>query len=338
MDEKYDLALVDLLRWNTALTAACTTIQLGEAYCVAGGGNACTDVYTVASGDSCGGIETKFGITLNSVLAWNPWLTSSCALQIGQNLCVNGTTAASTGPPANIATGTLKNCTTYYTVASGDTCTAMDAKYDIALSDLLRWNTALTSACTTIQLGEAYCVAGGGNACSHVYTVVSGDSCGAIESKFSITLSNLLAWNPWLTSSCALQIGQNVCVSGTPSTGSTGPPANIAAGTLTNCTTYYTIASGDTCTAVEKKFSLALTDLLHWNTALTSACTTIQLGEAYCVAGGGNTCPQVYTVVSGDSCGAIESKFGITITQILAWNPWLTSSCALQVGQNVCVK
>ena len=47
---------------------------------------------------------------------------------------------------------------------------------------------------------------------------------------------------------------------------------------------------------VEKKYDLALTDLLHWNTALTSACTTIQLGEAYCVAGGGNPCPQVYTV------------------------------------------
>ncbi|KAJ6484664.1 hypothetical protein C8R45DRAFT_829713, partial [Mycena sanguinolenta] len=256
----------------------------------------CTTYYTVASGDSCGGIETKFGITLDDILAWNPWLTSSCALQIGQNLCVNGTTATSTGPPANIATGTLENCTTYYTVASGDTCTAMDAKYDIALSDLLRWNTALTSACTTIQLGEAYCVAGGGNACTDVYTVVSGDSCGAIESKFSVTLNDLLAWNPWLTSSCALQIGQNVCVSGTPSTGSTGPPANIAPGSLANCTTYYTIASGDTCTAVDTKFSLALTDLLHWNTALTSACTTIQLGEAYCVAGGGNTCPQVYTV------------------------------------------
>ncbi|KAJ6492288.1 hypothetical protein C8R45DRAFT_990841 [Mycena sanguinolenta] len=335
MDEKYDLALVDLLRWNTALTAACTTIQLGEAYCVAGGGDACSSVYTVANSDSCGSIESKFDITLDEILAWNSWLTSSCALQIGQNMCVNGTAVISTGPPPNVAGGTLANCTTYYTVASGDSCTAIDTKYDIALSDLLRWNTALTSACTTIQLNEAYCVAGGGNACSKIYTVASGNNCGSIESQFGVTLDNLLAWNPWLTSSCALEIGQNVCVSGSSSTGSTGPPANIAAGTLANCTTYYT--SGDSCTAIDTKYNIALTDLLRWNTALTSACTTIQLNEAYCVAGGGNVCTKIYTVASGDSCGGLETKFGVTLDQILAWNPWLTSSCALEIGQNLCL-
>ncbi|KAJ7264086.1 hypothetical protein B0H12DRAFT_1217298 [Mycena haematopus] len=296
VDEKYDTALVDLLRWNTALTAACTTIALGEAYCVAGGGDACTKVYTVASGDSCGAIETKFNITLNDIIAWNPFLTSSCAIQIGENLCVAGTpSTGSSGPPPNIAAGTLTNCTTYYTIASGDTCTSVDGKYDIALADLLRWNTALTAACTTIGLGSAYCVAGGGDACSKIYTVVSGDSCGAIESKFGITLDDIVAWNPFLTSSCAIQIGQNLCVSGTPSTGTppSGPPANIASGTLTNCTTYYTltlckIASGDTCTSVDEKYDIALADLLRWNTALTASCTGIGLGEAYCVAGGGS--------------------------------------------------
>ncbi|KAF8171586.1 hypothetical protein K438DRAFT_1729300 [Mycena galopus ATCC 62051] len=339
VDQQYDLALSDLLRWNPSLTASCTTIGLGEAYCVAGGGDACTDVYTVIPNDSCGSIETKFNITLDDIIAWNSFLTSSCALQVGQNLCVAGTPAtAPSGPPANLAAGSLSNCTTYYTIASGDSCTSVDAKYDIALADLLRWNTALTSSCTTIQLSEAYCVAGGGDACTSIYTVASGDSCGTIETKFGITLADIIAWNPFLTSSCAIQIGQNLCVAGTPATGSSGPPANIAAGTLTNCTTYYTIASGDTCTSVDEKYDIALADLLRWNTALTSACTTIQLNEAYCVAGGGNACPEIYTVASGNSCGTIETQFGITLANILAWNPFLTSSCAIQVGQNICVK
>jgi LysM repeat protein len=339
VDQQYDLALSDLLRWNPSLTASCTTIGLGEAYCVAGGGDACTDVYTVIPNDSCGSIETKFNITLDDIIAWNSFLTSSCALQVGQNLCVAGTPAtAPSGPPANLAAGSLSNCTTYYTIASGDSCTSVDAKYDIALADLLRWNTALTSSCTTIQLSEAYCVAGGGDACTSIYTVASGDSCGTIETKFGITLADIIAWNPFLTSSCAIQIGQNLCVAGTPATGSSGPPANIAAGTLTNCTTYYTIASGDTCTSVDEKYDIALADLLRWNTALTSACTTIQLNEAYCVAGGGNACPEIYTVASGNSCGTIETQFGITLANILAWNPFLTSSCAIQVGENICVK
>ncbi|KAJ7636747.1 hypothetical protein FB45DRAFT_907241 [Roridomyces roridus] len=344
VEQKFDTALVDLLRWNTALTASCTTIGLGEAYCVVGGGNPCPQVYTVVPNDSCGAIETKFSITLNDIIAWNPFLTSSCAIQVGQNLCVAGppSTGAppTSGPPANIASGSLKNCTTYYTIASGDTCTAVDQKFDIALRDLLEWNTALTSGCTTIQLGSAYCVAGGGDVCSKVYTIASGDSCGSIETKFGITINDITAWNPWLTSTCAIQIGQNLCVSGAPATSTppaSGPPANIATGTLKNCTTYYTIASGDTCTAVDTKFDIALRDLLEWNTALTAACTTIQLGTAYCVAGGGGTCSKIYTVVPNDSCGAIETKFGITMAQMLQWNPFLTSTCAIQVGQNLCV-
>ncbi|KAJ7616194.1 hypothetical protein DFH06DRAFT_1062606 [Mycena polygramma] len=341
VDQKFKIALADLLRWNTALTASCTTIGLGEAYCVAGGGDACSKIYTVVSGDSCGSIEAKLSITTADLIAWNPFLTSSCAIQIGENLCVSGppATGTPTGPPSNIAPGTLTNCTEYYTVASGDSCTSVDEKFNIALVDLLRWNTALTSSCTTIGLGNAYCVAGGGDACSKIYTVVSGDSCGSIEGKFGITLADIIAWNPFLTSSCAIQIGENVCVSGAPATGTpTGPPPNIAAGTLKNCTTYHTVASGDTCTAIEADFNVALADLLRWNTALTAACTTIQLGEAYCVAGGGNPCPATYTVVSGDSCGAIETKLGITLNDIIAWNPFLTSTCAIQIGEKLCVK
>lgn len=61
--------------------------------------------------------------------------------------------------------------TTVCKIVSGDTCTSVDQKFDISLADLLRWNTALTSVCTTIGLGEAYCVTGGGDVCTDVYTV-----------------------------------------------------------------------------------------------------------------------------------------------------------------------
>ncbi|KAJ7114305.1 hypothetical protein C8R44DRAFT_710133 [Mycena epipterygia] len=240
-------------------------------------------------------------------------------------------------PPSNIATGTLTNCTQYHTVVSGDTCSAVDEEFEIALADLLRWNTALTADCTDLDLGEAYCVAGGGDACTDIYTVVSGDSCGAIEDKFNITLNDIIAQNPFLTSTCAIEVGENLCVSGTPSVPPTGPPSNIATGTLTNCTEYYTVMSGDTCSAVDEEFDISLADLLRWNTALTADCTDLELGEAYCVAGGGNACTEVYTVVSGDSCGSIEVKFNITLDDIIARNPFLTSACAIEIGENLCV-
>ncbi|KAF8214838.1 hypothetical protein K438DRAFT_2008959 [Mycena galopus ATCC 62051] len=317
----------DLISWNSELATAIPPV--GEAICVIfPTGNytlipaappenvspfatlECADYYTAVANDSCDSIADAQDITSAQFLALNPGLT--CAgLFAGVAYCDFPLTPVVAGPPNNLASGSLANCTTYYTIASGDTCTSVDEKHNTALVDLLRWNTALTAACTTIELGEAYCVAGGGDACTDVYTVVSGDSCGAIETKFNITLNDIIAWNPFLTSSCALQIGQNLCIAG--------------------------IASGDTCTSVDEKYDIALEDFLRWNTALTAACTGISLGEAYCVAGGGNPCTDIYTVVPNDSCSGIETKFGITITQIIDWNPFLTSSCAIQVGQNLCV-
>lgn len=36
-------------------------------------------------------------------------------------------------------------------------------------------------------------------------------------------------------------------------------------------------------------------------------------------------CQKFYTVVSGDDCSTIETKFGITLAEFYAWNPSSTS-------------
>ena len=81
------------------------TDALLQSYCVAAPGG-CTDIYTVASGDYCSEIETKFDITVAQLQSLNPWLDTNCGtsmtcidlctdldshhvdLQVGQNLCV----------------------------------------------------------------------------------------------------------------------------------------------------------------------------------------------------------------------------------------------------------
>ncbi|KAJ7606476.1 hypothetical protein DFH06DRAFT_1019244, partial [Mycena polygramma] len=243
----------------------------------------CTTYYTVGTHSCiCSSIEAKLDITAADSIAWNLFFTSSCAIQIVENLCVSGTpaTGTPTAPPSNITPGTLTNCTHYYTIASGD----IENKFGLALADLLRRNSARTSSCTIIGLGDAYCVAGGGDPCSKIYTVISGDSCGSIEEQFGITLADIIAWNPFLTSSCAIQIGENVCVSGAPTGTPSGPPPNIAAGTLKNCTTHHTVVSGDSCGAIETKLGTTLNDIIAWNlfSFLTSACA-IEIGDKLCV-------------------------------------------------------
>lgn len=41
----------------------------------------------------------------------------------------------------------------------------------------------------------------------------------------------------------------------------------------------------------------------------------------------GQGCKQYYTVASGDNCGVIDTKFGITLAQFIKWNPEINSQC-----------
>ncbi|KAJ6503717.1 hypothetical protein C8R45DRAFT_818200, partial [Mycena sanguinolenta] len=286
---------------------------------------ACGYYYDIKSGDTLAAISNLTDMTETDLISWNSGRLSTAVPAVGQAICVIFPTGNYTLPPAtppeNVSPFATTACAEYYTAVTNDTCNIISAAQDISSAQFLALNPGLT--CAGLLAGVAYCVfpltplapgaltvlgppsnlaTGSLSNCTTYYTariilsfVASGDSCGSIESKFGITLYDILPWNSWLTSSCTLQIGQNVCVNGTAVT-STGPPANIAAGTLTNCTAYYTVASGDSCTAIDTKYDIALSDLLRWNTALTSACTTIQLNEAYCVAGGGNVCTKIYTV------------------------------------------
>ncbi|KAF8900853.1 hypothetical protein CPB84DRAFT_1962251 [Gymnopilus junonius] len=109
-----------------------------------------------------------------------------------------------------------------------------------------------------------------------------------MEDEFSTTLSNILTWNPEIVANCSnLLLGLST---------STGPPANVAPGTITDgCLEDYTVVSDNNCSVTKDN--------------------NLQLGLAYCVSlststgpssnvvPGKNTdgCTQYYTVVSGDT-------------------------------------
>ncbi|KAJ7101684.1 hypothetical protein C8R44DRAFT_532853, partial [Mycena epipterygia] len=108
------------------------------------------------------------------------------------------------------------------------------------------------------------------------------------------------------------------------------------------CAQPYTVVAGDTCAAIESKTGVSDAQLHSLNPAINSGCTNLQVGETLCVSGGstgtGDTCSQTYTVASGDTCAAIESKTGVSDAQLHAQNPTINSDCTnLQVGETLCV-
>ncbi|KAF7305678.1 hypothetical protein HMN09_00821500 [Mycena chlorophos] len=158
--------------------------------------------------------------------------------------------------------------------------------------------------------------------CTKAYTVVSGDTCFAIEAKENVSDATLHALNPGINSECTnLQIGEVLCIS----TNSTS----------LSCGTTYTVVGGDTCFEIENKEGISDSTLHSLNPSINSDCTNLEVGEVLCIA---LTCGNKYTVQSGDSCSEIETKENITDATLRALNPSINSDCTnLQIGEVLCL-
>ncbi|KAJ7348317.1 hypothetical protein DFH08DRAFT_865744 [Mycena albidolilacea] len=356
VETTYEITHANFTLWNFDATNPCPNLTPGSAVCVlvtnataalpptptnAAAGSApsgCALWYTIVDGDGCAKLETTFGLTQSQLFALNPELAPSCTnLALKEAYCVRAIPGAEppSGPPADLNPGSWNNCTTYYTVQSGDNCNVIDSKFNISFSDFERWNPEVATTCSNLNLAS-YCVGTTGG-CESIYTVASGDSCGTIETKTSLSETQLRALNPWLDTSCSIQIGQNICIKNSKvALPPPGPPANLNPGSWNNCTTYYNVVSGDNCNLIEAKFKIGFSDILRWNPEISATCSNLNLAS-YCVLGS-SACTKLYTVVSGDSCGAIETKAGITDAQLHAENSWINTACTnIQVGQNLCV-
>jgi hypothetical protein len=72
---------------------------------------------------------------------------------------------------------------------------------------------------------------------------------------------------------------------GVPSVIST--PSPIQTGTVSGCTQFYEVMSGDSCNAIAAKFDVTDSDLETWNPGIGSDCTLLFIGDYICVGVGG---------------------------------------------------
>ncbi|KAF7343589.1 hypothetical protein MSAN_01979400 [Mycena sanguinolenta] len=123
-----------------------------------------------------------------------------------------------------------QSCSQSYTVVSGDSCSAIEAKTGVSDSQLHALNPSINSGCTNLGIGQVLCLSTGGSSgggCASTYTVVSGDTCAAIEAKTGVSDSQLHAANPSINSGCTnLQIGQVLCLTG--NSGGNPPPSGVS--------------------------------------------------------------------------------------------------------------
>ncbi|MBI5949227.1 MAG: LysM peptidoglycan-binding domain-containing protein [Chloroflexi bacterium] len=122
-----------------------------------GGGAGGTQKYTVVSGDTCGAIAAKYGITAADLLKVNRTIDAGCTnLHAGDILTIPApasgatTTTNGSGPTATPRPGGAKT----YKVQSGDTCGAIAASYGVDLAKLLAANPTINANCTNLAAGQ----------------------------------------------------------------------------------------------------------------------------------------------------------------------------------------
>ncbi|CAK7212946.1 hypothetical protein SCUCBS95973_001632 [Sporothrix curviconia] len=318
----------------------------------------CTIFHEVVKGDTCPSIETQFGITADEFFAWNPAITTNCIdLFVNYYVCVGvagaastsmstsapttaeTTTSTSTSVPTTAKTtttaasapsptqpGTISTCTTYHLVVSGDTCAAIESAAGITSTQFFEWNTGIDTTCDNIYLGYYVCVGVAGSTTS-----------------------------PTTATTTTTTI---------PTTTAVAAPSPTQPGTISTCTTYHLVVSGDTCAAIESAAGITSTQFFEWNTGIDTTCDNIYLGYYVCIGVTGSattstkptatttaaaapsptqpgtvsTCTAYHLVVSGDTCAAIESAAGITSAQFLTWNTGIDSTCDnIYLGYYVCI-
>ncbi|CCC12068.1 hypothetical protein SMACR_02289 [Sordaria macrospora] len=208
----YGVSLAQLVAWNPAIGSQCTGLWANTYLCVgvvgssttlttttkaatttssgngittptptqAGMVSNCDRFHLVKSGDQCGTIASTYGITLANFYGWNPAVGTSCeSLWLDTYVCVR--TIGFVPPKTTTTTTTTTKKTT--TTSAGGVATP-----------------------TPTQPGMV-------SGCKKFHKVASGDQCGTIATRYSISLASFYSWNPAVGSSCqTLWLDYYVCV------------------------------------------------------------------------------------------------------------------------------
>jgi len=289
--------------------------------------------YTVQSGDTLSAIANKYATTAANLASKNN-LSNPNLIYVGQVLNVATTTSIS-----NTGSTTTVGNTKYYTVQSGDTLSAIARTYNTTAATLASKNNLANA--NLIYVGQKLIVSSSAatstntnsnsTTSSKYYTVQSGDTLSAIARTFNTTTASIASKNN-ISNANLIYVGQKLLVSGSTAT------ANSTA-SQTSSSTYYTVKSGDTLSAIASKYNTTAANLASKNSI--SNANLIYVGQKLVV--GGSTAKvtttakttsssNTYTVKSGDTLSSIASKNGTTTASLASKNN-ISNANLIYVGQ-----
>lgn len=156
-------------------------------------------IYVVARGDTVKSLATRFGSTVDSIVASNPAITNVNLIYEGQRLTIYVVT---TTPPPAATPPPAPSGQTYY-VQKGDTLRKIASKLSTTVDAILKANPQITNP-NLIYVGQALTIPAGAS----TYIVQKGDTLKIIANKYGTTVENLLALNPNIKNANLIYVGQ----------------------------------------------------------------------------------------------------------------------------------
>ena len=289
--------------------------------------------YTIKAGDTFYSIAMAHSVSVDELLRFNPGVDPN-RLYIGQVICI---------PPRPIPlpTPTCPAGTLPYTIQAGDTFFAIAQRYGVTVEALLIANPTVNP--NALYIGQLICIPPRPtpppppSTCptgTFAYTIVSGDTYYRLAIRYNTTIEAITAANPSVNPN-ALQIGQIICIPGTP-TPPPPPPTTCPTGTFA-----YTIVSGDTYFRLAQRYNTTVEAIRSANPNVNP--DALQIGQRICIPGTPTppppTCPagtMAHTVRSGDTYYRLAIQHNTTVEAIRSANPGVDPD-NLRVGQIICI-
>jgi LysM repeat protein len=255
-----------------------------------------------------------------------------------------GTGAIAIAAVAVTASGGAAHADDQYTVRSGDTVSHIAARYGTTVTAVRSANGLGTSAfiregqrLTIPTAGRAATPAPAAAATTGTHTVASGETVSAIAKRYGTTVQAVVAANG-LDSRAFIRVGQTLSVPGA-SGAATAPAATTAAA----ATGTHTVASGETVSAIAKRYGTTVQAVVAANGLDSRA--FIRVGQTLSVPGASAAATATpapasragsHTVASGETVSAIAQRYGTTVAAIASANG-LDSRAFIRVGQTLTV-
>jgi LysM repeat protein len=226
-----------------------------------------------------------------------------------------------------------KTCTTAQAGATDD-CWSISLHYNISFAQFKAFNPTINSDCTNLRPnGTVVCVSSPDGS----YTPVSlpGSNSSWSQGEYADTIVSA--------------------------------PGSTAFGTTTKCGAYYQVQTADTCRRISIAAKVSVELFQEINPSIDEDCTNLVPGLWYCVhptynwndvpsdgstptsttvappsptpTGTTSECYKWHVVVLGDNCDLLRNTLGITMAQLVSWNPDLKTDCSnLILGDAYCVQ